>query len=84
MEDSLERFETFFGWNTGDAARTCQHNEVGRTKAKYFNQVAVPMNDMAVMMALREKNGMDEQLYEYARFLYDYQGHALFGINSSV
>ena len=44
--------------------------------------IEMPKN-AAVLMALAEKNRMDIMLYDYARFLYEYQGRILFGINKA-
>lgn len=89
MEDSLVRFETFFGWNVGDQGRICRSNEVGRAMSHHYNRVdisAIIDNDggSVAITALREKNAMDMALYEFATFLYDYQGHSLFGISAVV
>ena len=86
MEDSLQRFETFFNWNVGDQGQACQSNEVGRIEGAHYNKVdATTSNNGSssstrIMAALQEKVGMDMALYEFATFLYDYQGNALFGI----
>lgn len=82
MKESFERFETFFGWNVSGAS-TCQQNEINRVMEKLHNKnIEMPKN-AAVLMALAEKNRMDIMLYDYARFLYEYQGRVLFGINKA-
>lgn len=81
MEESIERFETFFGWNVGVDAHTCQESEIGHIKAKHYNNVNLPPVDTPSFAALVEKNRIDLELYDYARFLYNYQGQVLFGIN---
>lgn len=86
LEDSLERFETFFDWNHGSDSinkmhNTCRHGVVNRTMARQYNLNAViPENLSTAYMALAEKNAIDLLLYEYGRFLYDYQGRVLFGV----
>ena len=49
---------------------------------RYYNKAEMPTDNEAVL-ALMEKNIMDMQLYDYARYLYEYQGVALFGISSN-
>lgn len=80
MEESFERFEIFFGWNAGNA-RTCQHNDVGRIMDKHRDIAErMPTEGSAALAILMEKNDSDMALYEFARFLFDYQGQTLFGI----
>ena len=38
MEESMERFETFFGWHVGDAARACQQSEISHMYDKHLNK----------------------------------------------
>ena len=86
LEESLERFETFFGWNRSTDSinkmhATCRHQVVSKTMAREYNlNAVVPAKDSLDYMALVEKNSFDMQLYEYARFLYNYQGRVLFGV----
>ena len=86
LEESLERFETFFGWNLSTDSinkmhATCRHQVVSKTMTREYNLNAViPEKDSLDYMALVEKNSFDMQLYEYARFLYNYQGRVLFGV----
>ena len=86
IEDSMKRFETFFGFNalnSGLEVLRCQQNEIDGIMERYYNKVEMPSDNEAVL-ALMEKNIFDMQLYDYARYLYEYQGAALFGIPSSV
>jgi len=81
MQESFERFETFFGWNTGNA-HTCQHNEVGRILDKHQHTAEqMPAEGSVALAILMKKNGSDMALYEFARFLFDYQGLTLFGMS---
>lgn len=84
LEASIIRFETFFGWKIGDAAHACQQNEINQAFAKPYNNAVIPQENADVMSALEGKNQMDLMVYEYARFLYDYQGHVLFGENAEA
>lgn len=89
LEDSLERFETFFGWNLGSDSinnmhSTCRHEVVSGVMARHYNvNAGLPSNGSPAYMALEEKNVMDIELYNFARFLYDYQGRVLFGVTVS-
>ena len=88
MEDSLKRFEAFFGWNNnlvGVDVYRCQRAKIDSLLGRYYNvnaKARVPSDSdaAAVMEALMEKNRLDMLLYDYAMFLYDYQGAALFGV----
>lgn len=86
LEESLRRFETFFGWNLGGDSinnrhDTCRHEVVSRAMVSYYNANAnLPANGSPAHVALAEKNSMDLELYDFARFLYDYQGRVLFGV----
>ena len=86
LEESLRRFETFFSWNLGGDSinnrhDTCRHEVVSRAMVSYYNANAnLPANGSPAHMALAEKNSMDLELYDFARFLYDYQGRVLFGV----
>lgn len=85
IEDSMKRFETFFGFsalNSGVEVQRCQQNEIDGIMERYYNKVEMP-NDNEAVLALMEKNTFDLQLYDYARYLYEYQGVALFGISSN-
>ena len=79
MEESFERFEAFFGWNVGASERTCQENKIGRVMEKHFNSGQIPS---AALAPLEEKNRLDMELYDFAVFLFDYQGRVLFGKQS--
>ena len=83
MEESIERFETFFGWHVGDAARACQQSEISQMYDKHFNHNMELPQDPTLLASLQEKNRLDIELYEFARTLYDYQGRVLFGINGA-
>ena len=48
--------------------------------SKFNLNAVVPAKDSLAYIALVEKNSFDMQLYEYVRFLYDYQGRVLFGV----
>jgi hypothetical protein len=86
LEESLLRFETFFGWNLGgdiinSRHDTCRHEVLSRAMSGYYNANAnLPANGSPAYVALAQKNSMDLELYDFARFLYDYQGRVLFGV----
>jgi hypothetical protein len=86
LEDSLRRFETFFGWNLGSDSMNnrhdaCRHEVVSRAMSAYYNANAnLPADGSPAHVALAKKNAMDLELYDFARFLYDYQGRVLFGV----
>ena len=83
MEESMERFETLFGWHVGDAARACQQSEISQMYDKHFNHNMELTQDPTILASLQEKNRLDIELYEFARTLYDYQGRVLFGIKGA-
>lgn len=85
MDASIERLQIFLHWNNiGDNARVCQHGKVTQMMAQNHNHnVELPPESSPAWISLMEKNGLDMALYDYAKFLYDYQGHALFGIPAS-
>ncbi|KAL9185489.1 hypothetical protein ACHAXT_003266 [Thalassiosira profunda] len=80
MDESIARLESFFGWKIGDGARVCQQRQVGLVMTKEYNKVIPPAAGSAERRVLMERVGLDAELYEYARFLYDYQGRVLFGL----
>ena len=96
MEQSLQRFESFFGWNgqegVGIDTYRCQHDEVTSIQGRYYNNVNIlPKNEeggesdeSAAIQAIMEKNRMDMKLYEYVMYLFDYQGLTLFGVPASA
>ena len=85
LEDSLERFETFFGWNLGSDSinnmhSSCRYEVVSGAMSRHYNvNAGLPANGSPAYMALEEKNMIDIELYNFARFLFDYQGRVLFG-----
>ena len=85
LEDSLRRFETFFGWNHGtdsvnSSHDSCRREVVTRARRSHYNiNAVVPPDGSPAHMALAKKNVLDLELYDFARFLYDYQGRVLFG-----
>eukprot|EP00580_Thalassiosira_gravida_P016026 CAMPEP_0201666090 /NCGR_PEP_ID=MMETSP0494-20130426/7031_1 /ASSEMBLY_ACC=CAM_ASM_000839 /TAXON_ID=420259 /ORGANISM="Thalassiosira gravida, Strain GMp14c1" /LENGTH=1024 /DNA_ID=CAMNT_0048145175 /DNA_START=50 /DNA_END=3124 /DNA_ORIENTATION=+ len=82
MDASIERLEIFLHWNNiSDDARSCQQAKVNQMMANSINHnLDLPLEGSPVWISLMEKNGLDMALFEYAKFLYDYQGHTLFGI----
>ncbi len=85
LEDSLQRFETFFGWNHGadsvnSSHDSCRRDVVIRARRSHYNINAVaPPDASPAHMVLKKKNALDLELYDFAKFLYDYQGRVLFG-----
>ncbi|EJK47409.1 hypothetical protein THAOC_33869, partial [Thalassiosira oceanica] len=78
MDESIRRFESFFGWSVGETARSCQAFEVEQVMARRHNQVQVPDGTDPGLRGVMEKNRLDLQLYEFVMYLYDYQGRVLF------
>ena len=78
MDESIRRFESFFGWSVGETARSCQAFEVEQVMARRHNQVQVPDGNDPGLRGVMEKNRLDLQLYEFIMYLYDYQGRVLF------
>mmetsp|Transcript_30322 Transcript_30322/g.63348 ORF Transcript_30322/g.63348 Transcript_30322/m.63348 type:complete len:1040 (-) Transcript_30322:508-3627(-) len=85
MDASIERLEIFLHWNNiSDDARSCQQAKVNRMMENSINHnLDLPPEGSPVWISLMKKNGLDMALFEYAKFLYDYQGHTLFGIPAS-
>lgn len=71
ISESMARFHKYFGWNSlvvGSAAQ-CEkdllvHNE----------RLQLPEEDSDAYNNIMAKNNFDVRLYEYARFLFDFQG----------
>lgn len=82
VEEFVERLEIFLHWNNiGNDARTCQDDKINRMLANNRNHDAkLPQEGSPTWEILMKKNGLDMALYEHAKFLFDYQGHTLFGI----
>ena len=93
IQESIERFELFFGWNLNAGTVTCQKKELEREVLAHYNKYSKDLNGgagkhpgltPAAMEIVMVKNKIDLLLYEYARFLYDYQGRALFGVDTTT
>ncbi|KAL7545954.1 hypothetical protein ACHAWF_009307 [Thalassiosira exigua] len=82
LEESTSRFETFFGWSAGDGARVCQRDEINRAMSASYNRARLDAQDGSALLALRGTVRLDVELHEFAKFLYQYQGRVLFGIDA--
>jgi len=90
MQESLERFEKFFGWNLNIEAQKCQETEVQREISKQSstkiysngdeNEGAHPNLTSSELASLAERNRVDLSLFEFVKFLFAYQGRVLFGV----
>lgn len=90
MQESLERFEKFFGWNLNVDSQKCQETEVQRAISKqsstniYSNsdehEGAHPSLTSSELASLAERNRIDLSLFEFVKFLFAYQGRVLFGV----
>lgn len=86
----MERFELFFGWTLDANARACQFNELQREGSAYYNRYSNDVmgegNDNevhpgltdAALESIMSKNKIDLMLFDYSKFLFDYQGQVLF------
>lgn len=87
IQESVERFQTFFGWKLNNDALSCQRNELKQELEARYNEHARDVNGdghpgmtPAALEAVTAKNEVDMLLFEYAKFLFDYQGSALFQV----
>ncbi|KAL7471623.1 hypothetical protein ACHAXS_013044 [Conticribra weissflogii] len=90
MQESLERFEMFFGWNLDIEAQKCQSTHVQREFSKQINtKIYIDSNENegvhpsvtpSVLASLAERNRIDLLLFDFVKFLFDYQGRVLFGV----
>lgn len=81
IQDSVDRFEKFFGWQITEEARTCQTNELEREATAYYNKYSArshPELDDVALDIIKAKNKHDLELFEYAKFVFKHQGLALF------
>eukprot|EP00804_Cyclotella_cryptica_P005084 CCRYP_011514-RA/>CCRYP_011514-RA protein AED:0.37 eAED:0.37 QI:289/1/1/1/0.5/0.33/3/364/610 len=92
IQESIERFELFFGWNLNANSLTCQNKELERETLAHYNKYSKDLNGGAerhpglttsALESILSKNKIDLMLYEYSRFLFDYQGRALFGVDAA-
>lgn len=95
MLESMRRFEMFFGWNLNVDAQVCQANEIGRELAGYYNMFAKlsgpdepkdthPGLTDEALESIIQKNSIDLMLFDYAKFLFGYQGRVLFGVDAEL
>lgn len=87
IDESLARFELYFGWKLDANARSCQYNELHREESAHYNRYAKDigfnkeahpgLTDVA-LQGIMVKSKFDLLLYDYSRFLFDYQGRVLF------
>lgn len=78
FEDSVRRFEAFFGWKLGEGSNSCQSNAVQQEMNLGYNDFDTLPYDSAYS-AIAEKNRADLELFKFAEYLYKYQERALFG-----
>ena len=87
LQESIELFELFFGWHLDANVQSCQNNELQREAHAHFNKYAKdagnsnevhPDLTTEALERILFKNKIDLLLYDYSRFLFDYQGRVLF------
>lgn len=78
FEDSVRRFEAFFGWKLGEGTNSCQSEAVQQEMNLGYNDFDTLPYDSAYA-AIAEKNRADLELFKFAEYLYKYQDRALFG-----
>lgn len=81
LQDSIDRFEKFFGWQITEEARECQSAELERESSAQYNQYLNrkhPGLTPAALDAIKSKNEYDLELFEYGKFMFKHQGVALF------
>ena len=78
IEESIERFETLFGWKIGHSGHACQQNKINHAMTDEYAVLPNTVDDMA-LASLTDKNRIDMVLYDLSRFLFDNQGRVLFG-----
>lgn len=92
IQESMARFELFFGWHLDSNARTCQSNELQREESAHYNRYAKDIGSSknvhpgltsGALEIILSKNKLDLMLYEYSRFLFDYQGRVLFEVDGN-
>lgn len=94
LQESLERFQLFFGWELNAQAAACQANELQRESTAHYNRFATDAgskdihpgltDDGAALEIIMSKNKIDLMLFDYAKFLFDYQGRSLFELGPTV
>jgi hypothetical protein len=93
IQESIERFELFFGWQLDAEARTCQYDELHGEELAHYNRYAKDIGSnneshlgltSGALEGIMSKNRMDLLLYDYSRFLFDYQGKVLFDVEKRV
>lgn len=78
FEESVHRFEAFFGWKLTDSSSSCQSKIIQREMDLDYNDFdSIPYD--SAYAAIAEKNREDLELYKYAEYLYQYQKRVLFG-----
>lgn len=78
FEESVHRFEAFFGWKLTDSSSSCQSKIIQREMDLDYNDFdSIPYD--SAYTAIAEKNREDLELYKYAEYLYQYQKRVLFG-----
>lgn len=78
FEDSVRRFEAFFGWKLGEGTNSCQSEAVQQELNLGYNDFDTLPYDSAYA-AIAEKNRADLELFKFAEYLYKYQERAVFG-----
>eukprot|EP00984_Skeletonema_dohrnii_P004764 scaffold1670_cov121-Skeletonema_dohrnii-CCMP3373.AAC.4 len=78
FEDSVRRFEAFFGWKISESVNSCQSKAVQQELDLGYNDFDTLPYDQAYA-EIAQKNRADLELFKFAEYLYKYQGRALFG-----
>jgi hypothetical protein len=85
LENSLKRFQLYFGWSqqsSPDQVRECRTAVVQAGDSRLKTPELEPSSK--AYQALARVNVYDVELYEYAKVLYKMQGEQIFGIVDSV
>jgi hypothetical protein len=77
FEDSVRRFEAFFGWKLGESINSCQSEAIEKEMNLGYNDFGTLSYDSAYS-AIAEKLRADLELFKFAEYLYKYQERALF------
>ena len=81
VENSLKRFQLYFGWSqksSQDQVQACRNAVLQAGDVRYNTPELEP--DSKMYNALARVNKYDMELYEYAQALYKMQGEQIFGI----
>ena len=78
FEDSVRRFEAFFGWKLNEDINSCQTTMIQKELELGYNDFGELAFDSSYS-AIAEKNRADLELFKFAEYVYKYQERTLFG-----